>query len=201
MMEGGDLEAQKSACNQIKACTKRIQHLLQQMLQLSRVDLERTQITLQSVDLKSVVVTQIQQLYSLANRANINLSLNAKRVPQVQAMLRDLPVLVSNLLENAILYTPDGGEVRVTLRTQQGQVLMEIEDSGPGIPKDQYERVFERFYRVLGSDKPGSGLGLAIAREVMNANGGTIELGTSKDLGGLSVRCRFKCADDKSLTA
>jgi two-component system sensor histidine kinase TctE len=88
-------------------------------------------------------------------------------------MLREL---LSNLIDNALRYTPQGGSVTVRVRESSGQALLEVEDTGPGIAPGERPRVFERFYRILGSNAPGSGLGLAIVREIAQQHGAEIEI-------------------------
>jgi two-component system sensor histidine kinase TctE len=88
-------------------------------------------------------------------------------------MLREL---LSNLIDNALLYTPPGGSVTVRVRSDAGLALLEVEDTGPGIAPGERPRVFERFYRILGSSAPGSGLGLAIVREIAHQHGAEIEI-------------------------
>ena len=88
-------------------------------------------------------------------------------------MLREL---LSNLIDNALRYTPAGGSVTVRVRESSGQALLEVEDTGPGIAPGERPRVFERFYRILGSSAPGSGLGLAIVREIAQQHGAEIEI-------------------------
>ncbi|MGB9110267.1 MAG: ATP-binding protein, partial [Telluria sp.] len=88
-------------------------------------------------------------------------------------MLREL---LSNLIDNALRYTPPGGSVTVRVRSEAGQALLEVEDTGPGIAPGERPRVFERFYRILGSGAPGSGLGLAIVREIAHQHGADIAI-------------------------
>jgi two-component system sensor histidine kinase TctE len=88
-------------------------------------------------------------------------------------MLREL---LSNLIDNALRYTPAGGSVTVRVRAADGHALLEVEDTGPGIAPSERRRVFERFYRILGSSAPGSGLGLAIVREIAGQHGAAIEI-------------------------
>ena len=88
-------------------------------------------------------------------------------------MLREL---LSNLIDNALRYTPAGGSVTVRVRCDAGRALLEVEDTGPGIAPNERERVFERFYRILGSNTQGSGLGLAIVREIAQQHGAEIDI-------------------------
>jgi len=88
-------------------------------------------------------------------------------------MLREL---LSNLIDNALRYTPAGGSVTVRVRRDGERALLEVEDTGPGIAPNERERVFERFYRILGSNTQGSGLGLAIVREIARQHGAEIDI-------------------------
>ena len=88
-------------------------------------------------------------------------------------MLREL---LSNLIDNALRYTPPGGSVTVRIRVDAGQPVLEVEDTGPGIAPAERAHVFERFYRILGNSAPGSGLGLAIVREIAQQHGAEIDI-------------------------
>jgi two-component system sensor histidine kinase TctE len=108
-------------------------------------------------------------------------------------MLREL---LSNLIDNALRYTPAGGSVTVRVRSDAGQALLEVEDTGPGIAPGERPRVFERFYRILGSNAPGSGLGLAIVREIAQQHGAEIQIfnnprSTQKKFPGSLFRLTF----------
>ena len=87
-----------------------------------------------------------------------------------------LRAVLSNLIDNAVKYTPSGGRVDVAVFAEDGKAVCEVRDTGTGIPAEDLERVFDRFYRVPGSAQTGSGLGLAIARRIAHAHGGAIAL-------------------------
>jgi two-component system sensor histidine kinase SenX3 len=86
--------------------------------------------------------------------------------------------VLGNLIDNAVKYSPEDGKVEVTAVLAEGRVRIAVRDDGPGIPREQQERIFEKFGRadVPGSSKPGSGLGLFIARSIAEAHGGTLEV-------------------------
>jgi two-component system sensor histidine kinase TctE len=88
-------------------------------------------------------------------------------------MLREL---LSNLIDNALRYTPAGGSVTVRVRRDGKYALLEVEDTGPGIAPQERAHVFERFYRILGSNTTGSGLGLAIVREIAGQHGAEVDI-------------------------
>jgi two-component system OmpR family sensor kinase len=105
-----------------------------------------------------------------------------------------LRILIRNLLENAVKYTPEGGRVDVEVIADAGRMLLSVEDSGPGIPDADRERVLDRFYRIAGSGATGSGLGLAIVKSITELHGGSLTLSRSERLGGLRVAVHFGAA-------
>jgi len=108
-----------------------------------------------------------------------------------------LRVLVRNLLDNAIKYTPPGGRVDVSLLAEEGAARLVVEDSGPGIREEERARVFDRFYRsasAQGTAVTGSGLGLAIVKSIADRHGATLTLDRSQTLGGLRVDVRLPLA-------
>ena len=99
-----------------------------------------------------------------------------------------LAVLLRNLIDNALRYSPDGAEVRIVVQPAGDQVLLQVDDSGPGMTEADRQRLGERFFRVLGSSQGGSGLGWSIVRRIAEAHRATIALTRSAALGGLAVR-------------
>lgn len=105
-----------------------------------------------------------------------------------------LRILVRNVLDNAVKYTSQGGTVDVEVRGGVDGLELTVEDSGPGIPQADRERVFDRFYRIAGTGATGSGLGLAIVKSIADLHGAQLTLDRSERLGGLLVRVRFPAA-------
>jgi two-component system OmpR family sensor kinase/two-component system sensor histidine kinase QseC len=108
----------------------------------------------------------------------------------VQGDRSALAVLVRNLVDNAVRYSPPGARVEVRLEREAGRPVLHVDDAGPGIAPEERERVFDRFYRRAREDEPGTGLGLAIVRSVAAAHQAGVELGESP-LGGLRATVRF----------
>jgi two-component system OmpR family sensor kinase len=106
-----------------------------------------------------------------------------------------LRILMRNLLDNAVKYTPAGGKVDLEIVREAGAMRLSVEDSGPGIADADRERVLDRFYRVAGTQTTGSGLGLAIVRSIAEMHGARLRLGHSERLGGLRVDVTFPLAD------
>jgi two-component system sensor histidine kinase QseC len=102
-----------------------------------------------------------------------------------------LTVLVRNLVDNALRYSPDGARVLVCVRHEAGAVVFQVQDGGPGMTGEQIQRLGERFYRVLGNEQPGSGLGWSIVRRLADVFVAKVEVIRSESLGGLSVTVRW----------
>ena len=126
----------------------------------------------------------------MAQEKSISLRLERCNEVSVAGDEDQLRILINNLVDNAVRYTPAQGEVELSVSADEGVATVAIADSGPGIAPQERARVFDRFYRVAGSSAPGSGLGLSIAHRVADAHGASILLATSAR-GGLLVTVRF----------
>ena len=146
------------------------------------------------VDLAALASEMVLELLPLAARRQIDLGLDT--VPGTRVMVSGhfvlLREMIANLIDNAIRYTPEGGEVTVRVEQLDGHAVLTVTDNGPGIPEDERERVFMRFYRLDASDYEGSGLGLAIVREIVHGHTGEIELADSPGGCGLRVSVRLR---------
>ena len=119
-------------------------------------------------------------------------------VTPVRCDVDEMGVLIRNLVDNAVRYTPAGGRVDVSVERSaatRAQALIRVVDNGPGIAREERERVFDRFYRRPGAPVPGSGLGLAIVKAIAVAHGATVELGEGADGRGLAVTVAFPAED------
>ena len=168
--------------------------LLGQLLALAREDSAHGSATWQRMDLQDIARSAVSDLLPQAQARNIDLGLATSDAAWVQGQREALQILLRNLLDNAIKYSPSGGQVDLSLLVEDGQPCVVVEDNGPGIPESERERVFDRFYRVAGSDATGSGLGLAIVKAIAARHGATVQLDRSPTLGGLRVTVRFPAA-------
>ncbi len=100
--------------------------------------------------------------------------------------------MLNNLIGNAIRHTPSNGQVIVDARREDDYVYLSVEDSGPGIPEDYREKVFERFFRMPGQSASGAGLGLSITQTLCRRNGVEISVGTSERLGGARFMLKLR---------
>lgn len=160
----------------LAAGLQRTRVLLDQLLVLARTQ-EPGAAKIGKVSLEPVIRQVLEDLVPLAEAKNIDLGVIGDVDAQVHAHVVDLKILVKNLVDNAIRYTPQGGRVDIAVSHAAGLVTLQVDDSGPGIAPRERERVFDAFYRVLGNGELGSGLGLAITRTVADSMGATIELG------------------------
>jgi two-component system sensor histidine kinase TctE len=156
--------------------------LVNQLLALARAENQpHAGLAFEPLDLarlaRDVVHDWVQASFTHETRHDIDLGYEALgAAPAIAGNPLMLRELLSNLIDNALRYTPAGGSVTVRVRGSAGQALLEVEDTGPGIAPGERHRVFERFYRILGSSAPGSGLGLAIVREIAGQHGAEIEI-------------------------
>lgn len=165
----------------------RAARLVEQLLTLARVDPETAATQYSKVELHSLAAAVITDLEPFAYAKQIELTLEDGLPYSVIGDDAQLSLLLRNLLDNAIRYTPVGGRVAVSVRNTGG-VVLEILDTGPGIPKAEREQVLERFYRISGSKEEGSGLGLSIVRRIAQLHGARLELSENETRSGLLVR-------------
>ena len=187
-----DPEQLRESLARIAESTDRASHLISQLLSLARAEASFEKLyAVEPVDLNAVVREVAQDLFPRALEKGIDLGVEgAGRPLQVDGNLVLLREMIKNLVDNAIKYTPRGGSV--TARTRlAGAPILEVEDSGIGIPEADRERVFERFYRVLGSGADGSGLGLPIVREIADLHRASVTLNPNPAGGGTMARVVF----------
>jgi two-component system OmpR family sensor kinase len=184
-------EARKVAVGRLTAGIERSTRLVEQLLVLARQEAGAASAELRPVALADLARRTVGDLVGLAQHKGVDLGLLHADEVRVDGQGDALAILMRNLVDNAIKYTPAGGTVDVTVRAAGGGATLVVEDSGPGIPVEERERVFDRFYRIAGSEAAGSGLGLAIIRAIAERHGATLALGRSERLGGLSAVVAF----------
>lgn len=192
-----DKQEQQRALQQILQSVDRASHLVQQMLTLARLSPEKVDSRSRSINLFNASADIIaQHATQLAFEKNIDLSLTGDEQVKINAEPTSLSILISNLVDNAIKYTPNNGTVNVNISSiEDDGVVLTIKDSGPGIDEQLQQRVFDRFYRVVGNSSNGSGLGLAIAQQSAKNLSASISMENDKQEGGLIVTVTFRRAD------
>lgn len=191
--------------------SRRLIRLINDILDIEKISSGRMRFECEPVDLVAMAERAIEGSRGLADTRRVRLELSARERPiVVQGDEERLLQVVTNLLSNAIRYSPEGGEVRVSLLAESGTAQLAVEDEGPGIPAEFHSRIFERFAQArhpaardgagAGATGGGTGLGLAISREIMAAHGGRIWFG-SADGGGARLTCSLPLAHKAALTA
>ncbi len=187
-LEEHDPERVRRSLLLIAESADRAAHLTSQLLMLARTEASHGKVhRVEPADLRSLARSVTIEWAERAMAKDIDLAFEGSDWPH---MTEGVPLLLremcSNLVDNAIKYTPRGGRVTVRLRAADF-VVLEIEDTGVGIPPAERDKVFERFYRVLGTDASGSGLGLPIVKEIADLHRARIEL-----LEGATGGCLFR---------
>lgn len=167
--------------------------LLEQLLTLAKVQAETERIST-NVSLQQVYRRVLEDALPLAESKHIDIGVTSDTDFSICANEVDLIVLVKNLVDNAIRYTPENGRVDLSIMIDKDEANLIIEDNGPGIPEGEWHRVFDPFYRILGNNEIGSGLGLSIVDAIVSRLGASIQLGfTNKtQLSGLRVAVTFR---------
>lgn len=183
-----------SACRdtfgQLEAGVARAQRLVDQLLRLSRHESAGAEAPA-ALDLREQARESVGGLIALADQRGIDLGMKDDAPGSalaVRCAAGDLRSVLDNLIENALRYTPRGGVVDVRLAREGDASVVEVIDSGPGIPAADLPRVFDRFFRVAGTGTTGSGLGLAIARGAAQRCGMRVSLANRRDASGLIAR-------------
>jgi signal transduction histidine kinase len=173
------------------ASLERMRALVEQLLSLARIQAQAAR-SRELVDGMQVVVDAMGEVFPVADAKDVDLGLACGEPLTLRGSEHDFRALARNAIENAVVYTPPGGKVDVRLYRDGTDAVLEVDDTGPGIPPDQLARVFDPFYRVPGSGQPGSGLGLAIVRSAAARLGGTVALDNDRPgrNGGLTFTYR-----------
>ncbi len=156
--------------------SERLIHLANSLLDLTRLEAGQMGLNPEPMDVRPLIEQVSGTIWPLAQRKQIALvTETAPHLPLAMVDAEAFNRILMNLMTNAVKFSPEGGIVRVVAAGQDGQVLIQVCDNGPGIPAEEFPRVFERFYRGANArDKLGVGLGLAIARQLVEAQGGHI---------------------------
>jgi two-component system OmpR family sensor kinase len=180
--------AREVAVARLTAGIERATRLVEQLLVLARQEASAAGgAKAQQVALAELARRTVGDFAGVAQNKGVDLGLQHADEVSVEGQADGLMIMMRNLVDNAVKYTPPGGTVDVSVVGAR----VVVEDSGPGIPEEERERVFNRFYRVAGSEVSGSGLGLAIIKAIAERHGATLTLEKSERLGGLKAVVTF----------
>lgn len=169
----------------------RASRLIEQLLTAARTEYSENSYQEESVNLAEMMRRVIAELFVLAQNRNIDIGMDAPDTLDVRGDAGQIYILIRNLLDNAVRYTPENGSVQAKVETSGDKACLTVDDSGPGIPAEERKRVFRRFYRGQGTAQSGNGLGLSIVKNIVHQHRATIEFGDSA-LGGLQVKVCFR---------
>ncbi len=193
----GDLsERQSELVSTVVDEGDRLQRIVDELLDIARLDAGRTRMTLSSHDPEELVRHSIAEWEGAFREKGVKLEASCSPgLPKLDVDAVRMSHVLSNLLSNALRHTPASGSVRVEARVDDGNCLFEVSDTGEGIAADQIHHVFERFYRIAGqAADTGVGLGLSIVREIIEAHGGEIHVTSQL---GQGTRFRIALPFDK----
>ena len=180
------------AQQRLSAGIERSIHLVEQLLTLARQEGIAASVA-DSTDVAAAARLALADVAPLAHARRIDLGLIRADVGTVAAPADAVRILVRNLVDNAVRYSPADSKVDVSVVSQATDVVLEVADAGPGIPPEEHARVFDRFYRRDGAGTEGSGLGLAIVKVIAQRYGATVALAPGR-LGGLSVSVTWRAS-------
>lgn len=188
LIHAGSLDAMRERVIPLQNGIHRARQLTEQLLNLARMQAGANGDS--KINVSAMARELLAEFLPLAESKHIDLGLEESAPLSLYGEHDALRTILKNALENAMKYTPEGGEVTLRLFTDKNSAVIEILDNGPGVPVSERERVFDSFYRIPGTEGDGSGLGLAIAREAAIRLGGTLSLHERQGSNGLVLRYR-----------
>ncbi|WP_299075942.1 ATP-binding protein [uncultured Paraglaciecola sp.] len=184
----------------LKRTADRMEHSIEQLLALHEVSMDIDDSVIEKINLREAAQDVIVEVYDQLTLKSQTIELMGTDC-FIHGPLPSIAILLRNLIDNASKYTPEKGVIRVTVGSRADQATLLIEDSGPGVPEEEYERVLDRFYRVGGdhnqSNVRGSGLGLSIVSDIVRVHNANIVISRSLELGGLAVKILFPWQGEK----
>jgi two-component system, OmpR family, sensor histidine kinase QseC len=186
----GEGERSRALDNVIAGCD-RAAHLIEQLLTLARLEPEGFHASREPCDLREIARLAVTDVVPAALAKNIEVELASGPTITVPGEARLLRILLHNLLDNAVRYSPSNTTIRVRVDQRDGRVFMTVSDEGPGVAAEERSRLGQRFHRLLGTQATGSGLGLSIAKRIAQIHGATIDFAETSPGIGLAVAVSF----------
>jgi signal transduction histidine kinase len=173
--------------------SERLLDLVSDLLFLAQIEAGKLAIEVGSLDMEKVVEECVEASAAVAEARRVELEVTIDRLPKIEGDRTRLHQVLDNLLSNALKFTPSGGRVDVRLRRDGDAAVLEVADTGLGIPAEEQARLFERFFRSSSATEnaiPGTGLGLTITKAIVERHGGRIEIESAEST-GTTVRVRL----------
>jgi len=178
-----------SAFDDLNKGIERSSHLVQQLLTLARQEPGAVELVKAEFNIAALVRGTIAEFAGMANNKNIDLGFIGAEELSMTGDASRIRTMLDNLIDNAIRYSPAYGKADVALAAADEKILLTVSDQGPGIPEEDLQRVYDRFYRVPGSESQGSGLGLAIVKQIADQHAAAITIINTHP--GLTVTIQF----------
>ena len=182
---------QGEAIDELNGGVRRASALVEQLLRMARLDDSASSGSWTDIDLKDLVAAVVADHVAIAMQKDVDLGLSDNETCGVRLSDPETGTLFANLVDNAIRYTPSGGTIDVILKQQGNDALVEVVDSGCGIPNGALPRIFDRFFRAAPADIEGTGLGLAIAKAIADRNGFRLTIINRQDTRGVIAQVQI----------
>ena len=186
LQENVPVEMYKEFLKDIDSEIDRLTAIINDLLLLVKMDQKEVPMTINSFNLNQLVQDILKRLYPLANKKDIELIYESFREVLIEADEMKVTLAISNLVENGIKYTPEGGRVKVIVDADHQNAFIKVIDTGIGIPEEDYEKIFQRFYRVdktRDRETGGTGLGLSITHRTVLLHYGSIKVNSKEGEG------------------
>ena len=188
-----DPDQHQELLERVSTSMERLSHTITQLLSLARNQQDASHnMVMSRVNLNKIAQEVTTDMVPTAIKKGLDLGFEEDTLSTI--ILGDsnrLKEMLYNLVDNALLYTPAGGKVTVKVQHEAGEIVLSVIDNGPGIPKSEREKVFERFHRVIGTGQEGSGLGLAIVMEIAQLHQANVEIADEPRKKGLNIQVSF----------
>jgi two-component system, OmpR family, sensor kinase len=191
-------DTRSEAIDEMNAGVRRACALVEQLLRLARVEGCAASVNRLDVDLKDLIAAVVADHVAVAMQRDVDLGLADNGAFGIHLSDPEIRILFDNLLDNAIRYTPGGGKIDIVIERHCDNVLIEVADSGCGIPDAALPRIFDRFFRAAPPDIEGTGLGLAIAKAIADRNGFRLLIINRDDAAGVLARVEIPIQSEAS---
>jgi signal transduction histidine kinase len=191
----GDADGAKENLALIAEAAEQMDLLIRDLLDVTRIDVGQLQLAPEVVEPSELLDEALRTLRPLVDDRRIKLDVTVdKDLPKVRADTERVQQVISNLVGNAIKFTPSGGQITIAARRNGSDVIFSVADSGSGIAEDQLPKVFDRYWQSTRTDRQGAGLGLAIAKGIVEAHGGEIRIESKP---GQGTRVEFSLPSER----
>ncbi len=189
-LQGGAMEDKKAARRFLRRAANEVDtmtQMVEELQELSRIESGQASLTLQMVQAADLILPAVERLSSQAERKGLELLVDIPgQMPAILADPQRISQVLTNLIHNAVKFTPEGGMIAIRVSHNHDEAAIEVEDTGVGIPKEDLPRIFERFYKAdRARSSGGTGLGLSIARHLVAAHGGKMQVKSKLNKGSV----------------